>query len=229
MKLSMIIFSVVSAYALFNTQAIAFQDRNDPILDSKDARYLLPNDLTDKPLADLIKLRDSYTEELNQFKKTVEEKADKEKLLNALSQYDADRIRIVEAIPNIIKDYKIKGDFKTKLESYAETFSSIHKEYSPQGSSSIDEYKRYGFRIVTAYASMLLYIMTTDPKLHERLTQDMHNQKTVIGQYVASVGKAHDRVEAVNAEVKEYHFVRQIRGNIDQINALISDKDWPGS
>lgn len=224
---ALIIFCVGILTGSGFVSTLAFQDRHDPILDAQDKKYIPPDDFNQKSLKDLIELRDFYAKELEMLSKTVEEKADKKKLLSALVQYDEARISIIDVIPDLIKEYKIEGELRTSLETYRQTFQSIHNEFAP-GENSLSGYKRYGFRIVAAYASMLLLIRTTDAALHERLLADLHNPKTAIGKYIAAVDSARANVEAVNAEVKEYHLVRQLRGNIDRINsAIAAHGDWP--
>ena len=225
MKQTILIVAAIAALFVYCLPAVAFQDQDDPILDAKDKRFSLPHDLSKQSLEELIRLRNDYNQEMKRVSAIVEEKADKEKLFQALTQYDIDRVSIVEVIPALIKEYKICCELKTQLESYAETFREIHDEFSAQR-TSISDYKRYGFRIVAAYASMLLYIRENDAKLHQRLLDDMDNQKTAIGAYIHRIQIARARVEAVNNEVKEYHLLRQLRSNVDKIQAVINERDW---
>ena len=202
--------------------ADALQDSKHPIIDQGSEEYKAPLDLNALSLKQLLEYRKLYHQELQKLNKLITDKKNP-KLTEVLIAYDTSRLKIVEMIPKLIEAYSLDGSIKKDLLTYSNTFSDIRSTWQQIDKVSLSDYRAYDFRLGISYQSML-YFLSQNDALYQKIQKDMQNKNTVIGAYINELNTAYTKVEAVNADKPEYFLIRQIEGELKRVQNEINQR-----
>ena len=213
--------SLALAFVLSSTLAIlnhasADQSEPHPIVDKPAADYPRLEQLSELNLEHLLKLKSDYLAQIKELNQTIAEtQKNEQQLMDALKAYDKERLRIIEVIPHLIRDYKIKPPFSDTLRRYAQTFEKVHRQYRGQ-LDTLDDYRSYDFRLGMAYMGMMTALQQ-QPKLYHLLTTDMKDSDTAIGRYVKQLDVAYVQVERASDSIEEIHTIRHLESELQRI------------
>ena len=214
--LSLTLAFVISSTLLVLNHAGAEQSEPHPIVDKPVADYPRLERLSELNLEQLLKLKSDYLEQIKQLNKVIAKtQKNEQQLIGALKAYDKERLRIIEVIPHLIRDYKIKPPFSDTLKRYAQTFEKVHHQYRGQ-LNTLDDYRSYDFRLGMAYMGMMTALQQ-QPELYHRLFADMKDSDTAIGRYVKQLDVAYVQVERASDSIDEIHTIRHLERELGRI------------
>lgn len=207
---------VASGVLLTSLAVVAEQSEPHPIVEKQVAGYESLPHLSELDLEQLLNLKNDYLAQLEDLNDTIAKtQQSDQKLISELMAYDKERLRIIEVIPRLIKDYQIKPPFSESLQRYAQTFEKVHQQYHGK-IQTLDDYRSYDFRLGMAYMGMMT-AMQEQPKLYERLSADMQDEDTAIGQYVKQLDVAYHKVEEASDSIDDIHAVRHLERELERI------------
>lgn len=198
-----------------------------PVIEKHVEQFHLPADVGSLPSERLIALKNEFLGHLRHYERLVQKTTKNDAvLLDALRQYDRQRAKIVQIIPQLIDDYRTGGQCARKMREYAAGFAKIHNEYHDKLTTP-EAYKAYDFRLGIAYFAFWNGLEQC-PDFHRQLKRDMDDEKTTMGAYEKELERSRRKVEEVNAGIKEVHIIRQIRTALERIDQeLISRHSTP--
>lgn len=214
--LSLVLALVLSSALVILDHASAEQSEPHPIVEKPVADYPRLEHLSELNLEQLLKLKSDYLVQIKELNKTVAKtQQNEQQLMRALKAYDKERLRIIEVIPNLIRDYQIKPPFSNTLKRYAQTFEKVHRQYRGK-LDTLDDYRSYDFRLGMTYMGMMTALQQ-QPKLYHRLSADMKDQDTAIGRYVKQLDVAYVEVERASDSIDEIHAIRHLENELKRI------------
>ena len=214
---------LLSALFLAQQNIVAEQPQPHPIIDKPVPGYERSEQLSEMTLAQLVKLRDEYVSEMKRLNDIVsKEHKDDQYLIDKLLAYDRERLRIIEVIPILIKDYDIKPPFSESLLRYAKTFENLDKQYKGQ-LKTLDDYRSYDFRLGMAYLSMMAS-MQEQTDLYQHLHADMEDESTAIGAYIKQLNVAYAAVEKASDDIGELNTIRHLTRELERIEQELKSR-----
>ena len=203
--------------------AIAEQPQPHPIIDKSVPGYARSEQLSEMSLSQLLKLRDEYiTQKKNLDDIVAKTHKNDQYLIDKLIAYDRERLRIIEIIPILIKDYDIKPPFSDSLLRYAQTFTKLDNQYKGQ-IKTLDDYRSYDFRLGMAYLSMMTSLQE-QTNLYQHLHADMADEKTTIGAYVKQLDLAYANVEQASDDIEELNIIRHLTRELERIEQELKSR-----
>ena len=208
---------------LMQLNVVAEQSQPHPIIDKPVPGYERSEQLSEMQLEQLLGLRDEYISEVNRLDDIVaKEHKNDQYLLDKLVAYDRERLRIIEIIPTLIKDYDIKPPFSESLLRYAKTFENLDEQYRGQ-LKTLDDYRSYDFRLGMAYLSMMAS-MQEQADLYQHLHADMEDENTAIGAYIKQLNVAYAEVEKASDDIDELNVIRHLRRELERIEQELNSR-----
>ena len=209
---------LLSLLALFLMQQsiIAEQSEPHPIIDKPVPGYTRAEQLSEKTLEQLLKLRDEYAAEMKTLNNIVTKTHKNDQyLIDKLLAYDRERMRIIEVIPVLIKDYDIQSPYSESLLRYAKTFEKLDKQYKGK-LKTLEDYRSYDFRSGMAYMAMMASLQE-QADLYQSLHADMEDEDTAIGAYVKQLNIAYAEVEKASDDIGEFNTIRHLSRELERI------------
>ena len=221
-SLRLCLFSLLALF-LMQQSVVAEQSEPHPIIDKPVPGYARSEQLSEMALEQLLKLRDEYAAEIKTLNNIVTETHKNDQyLIDKLIAYDRERMRIIEVIPVLIKDYDIKSPFSESLLRYAATFEKLDKQYKGK-LKTLDDYRSYDFRLGMAYMSMMASLQEqTD--LYQSLHADMEDEDTAIGAYIKQLNVAYAEVEKASKDIGELNTIRHLSREIERIEQELNSR-----
>ena len=203
--------------------AIAEQPQPHPIIDKSVPGYARSEQLSEMSLSQLLKLRDDYiTQKKNLDDIVAKTHKNDQYLIDKLIAYDRERLRIIEIIPILIKDYDIKPPFSDSFLRYAQTFTKLNNQYKGQ-IKTLDDYRSYDFRLGMAYLSMMTSLQE-QTNLYQHLHADMGDEKTTIGAYIKQLDLAYANVEQASDDIEELNIIRHLTRELERIEQELKSR-----
>ena len=184
-----------------------------------------PLNLDDLELEELLNYKSRYLDKIKVLQTEIDKiKDEKGRLIAALANYDEQRIKIADMIPQLIEHYSIGAPLNATLMTYAETLHGIYEDYKDQ-LNDLEAYKSYDFRIGIAYTSMMAQLAEYEG-IYRQMQKDMEDEKTLLGGYQASLKEYYARVEEIisSEKMKEFYSLRQIEKELVRINEEIDER-----
>ena len=202
---------------------VAEQSQPHPIIDKPVPGYTRVEQLSEMPLEQLVKLRDDHLAEVKTLNNIVAKTHKNDQhLIDKLIAYDRERLRIIEVIPVLIKDYDIKPPLSESLLRYAKTFENLDKQYKGQ-LKTLDDYRSYDFRLGMAYLSMMTSIQE-QTGLYQHLHADMEDENTAIGAYIKQLNVAYVEVEKASDDIGELNTIRHLNRELERIEQELKSR-----
>ena len=216
------LFSLL-ALLLMQQSIVAEQSEPHPIIDKPVPGYERSEQLSEMTLEQLLKLRDEYATEMKTLNKiaTNTHKNDQH-LINKLLAYDRERMRIIEVIPVLIKDYDIQSPYRESLLRYAKTFEKLDKQYKGK-LKTLEDYRSYDFRSGMAYMSMMASLQE-QADLYQTLYADMEDENTAIGAYIKQLNIAHAEVVKASNDIGEFNTIRHLSRELKRIEQELKSR-----
>lgn len=214
---------LLSALFLMQQSIVAEQSEPHPIIDKPIPDYPRVEQLSEMTLEQLLELRDDYIAEMKTLNQAVTSTHQNDQyLIEKLIAYDRERLRIIEVIPILIKDYDIKPPFSESLLRYAKTFENLDRQYKGQ-LKTLEDYRSYDFRLGMAYLSMMASIQE-HKDLYQHLHADMEDEQTTIGAYIKQLDVAYTEVEKASDGIDELNTIRHLTRELERVNQELSSR-----
>ncbi len=211
------------ALLLMQQSIVAEQPQPHPIIDKPVPGYTRSERLSEMTLEQLLKLRDEYAAEMKTLNSIVTKTHKNDRyLIDKLLAYDRERLRIIEVIPVLIKDYDIQSPFSESLLRYAQTFENLDKQYKGK-LKTLEDYRSYDFRLGMAYMSMMASLQE-QADLYQSLHADMENEDTAIGAYIKQLNIAYAEVEKASDDIVELNTIRHLSREIERIEQELNSR-----
>ena len=218
----LVLFSLLALF-LMQQSIVAEQPQPHPIIDKPVPGYTRSEQLSEMTLEQLLKLKDDYVAEIKTLNNIVTKTHKNDQhLIDKLIAYDRERLRIVEVIPILIKDYDIQSPFSESLLRYAKTFEKLDKQYKGK-LKTLEDYRSYDFRLGMAYMSMMASLQEqTD--LYQHLHADMEDEDTAIGAYIKQLNVAYAEVEKASDDIGELNKIRYLNRELERIEQELNSR-----
>ena len=195
-----------------------------PVIDTENIEHI-SYDINLLEFKELIELRKKLKNYIISFESKKSENILDKELYEALMKYDDVRVKIIDVIDDIIREYNVSSDIKKTLLSYKETFS-MHVRDNKLLVKNLNDYKSYDFRMGAVYLSMMSAFHDSEEKkfFYERLVFDKKNESTSIGQYILKLNIAHEKVILIKKERDNYINYTKALKKFEQIEKEISKR-----
>ena len=221
-SLRLCFFSLLALF-LLQQSVVADQPQPHPIIDKPLPGYTKSQLLSEMTLEQLLRLKNEYAAEMKTLNKIVTEThKDDQYLIGKLIAYDRERLRIIEVIPILIKDYDIKSPFSDALLRYAKTFEDLDKRYKGK-LKTLEDYRSYDFRLGMTYMSMMASLQGEED-LYQNLHADMKDEDTAIGAYIKKLDVAYAEVEKASDDIGEFNTIRHLSQEIERIEQELNSR-----
>ena len=208
---------------LMHQNIVAEQSEPHPIIDKPVPDHTRSEQLSEMTLEQLLKLRDEYVAEMKILNNMVTNTHKNDQyLIDKLLAYDRERMRIIEVIPVLIKDYNIQSPYSEALLRYAETFEKLDKQYKGK-LKTLEDYRSYDFRLGMAYMSMMASLQE-QADLYQSLHTDMEDEDTAIGAYVKQLNIAYAEVEKASDDIGEFNTIRHLSRELERIEQELNSR-----
>ena len=144
-------------------------------------------------------------------------------LLQALLEYDDERVRIVELIPQFIKLYEVDAELAEDMMNFRATLSKIIDELRPNV-ISLQSYKPYDFRLGVSYVVMM-NTLRESKNVRERMQQDQKNPNTLLGQYTRALQKQYTMVEQARDALETSQRTEELQKRIKHIDTELNRRN----
>ncbi len=188
-------------------------DSPHPMVDFK--RGLPQEPLREMNSAELESRRDAYLAQIDDSGASTEHL--EAQLLQTLLDYDDERIRIVDLIPELIELYEVDPNLAEDMMNFRATLSGIVKELRPN-IHNLQSYKPYDFRIGFSFAA-LMSVMQSHQEVSNRMYQDQGNPETRLGQYYLQLQSHYQKVEEARAQLERGYQVEDLKERVELIDA----------
>ena len=138
-------------------------------------------------------------------------------MLDALLRYDAERVRIVELIPVMIKRYGVDAELGEDLMNFRATLRGVIDELRPEV-VSLQTYKPYDFRVGISYMS-LMATLQQHPEVRARMRADQTDPATPVGAHQQRLSRRYAGVERVRAELERSHRRVRLQDRLARVEA----------
>lgn len=216
---------IVLSCMLTPVTASAESDTPHPMTEKEIIEERAPLNLDELELEELLNYKKYYLEKIKSLRAEIDTiNNESNRLLDALAAYDKQRIRITALMPQLIEHYAISTPLSTSLMAYAETIHNIYEDYKNH-LTSLDTYKSYDFRIGIAYTSMMAQLAEYK-SIYQQMQKDMDDDKTLLGQYQASLRDYYGRIEEIvkSKKMEEYYSLKQSEKELRRINEEIEER-----
>ena len=192
-----------------------------PMLDRMEVIYPTPSDLGQMTLKQLHAEKAARIQDLDaiQYVNGAPDIA-RQKFLELIFEHDDKRLRIAEVIPNLIEEYQIKGEFRTALLGYRDTFENVIRD-ARNHVHDLEDYKSYDFRFSAVYMSMMLKF-SENPEIQKRMIADMKNPDTQIGRYLKEMADSYSKVENSRHLLQDSYSIEELERAIAAIEGEIT-------
>ncbi len=141
-------------------------------------------------------------------------------LLQALLEYDEERVRILELIPQFIDLYEIDAELAEDMMNFRATLSGIIEELRPN-ITTLQSYKPYDFRLGVSYV-VVMNTLRENEDIRDRMQQDQKDPDTLLGQYTLALQQHYAVVEQARDALTESYRMAELQTRIENIDAELA-------
>lgn len=140
-----------------------------------------------------------------------------QQLLEALLHYDAERIRIVELIPQMIEHYAVDAELAEDMMNFRATLQGVIEELRPNA-TTLQRYKPYDFRVGVSYMSLMTTLQKHEA-LRKRMLSDYQDESTLLGQHQSTLRVRYEGVAAARSRLEASYQKSDLTAQIARIDA----------
>ena len=186
-----------------------------PVVDIPRTAMPSTESLQDSTISELRTQRETYAKQLDAASAASTEELE-ERLLQALLVYDAERIQIIDMIPEMIEQYEVEGTLKEDLMNFRATLTKIVEELRPEV-TSLQKYKPYDFRLGISYAAMMT-IMQRKQDIRDRMLQDHEDPETMLGRHSQRLQQTYRAVREARERLELGYQTETLKEQIERID-----------